>query len=87
MMQMFFRKKQRWVSLLNFQSEEEIQKVCTKEGFTELQWSVYLLKKGYEFQKLSVSPADSYYSGHQQLGPLHEGERRQRRTTGADHCK
>jgi len=35
-------------------SEEEINKWSTNDDFTELERSVYLLKKGYEMQKLSV---------------------------------
>lgn len=29
-------------------SEEEIQKMCTKDDLTELQRATFLLKKGYE---------------------------------------
>lgn len=29
--------------------------MCTKHDFTELQRAIYLLRKGYEIQKLSVS--------------------------------
>lgn len=32
----------------NLQSEEEIEKWCTKTDLTELQRAVFLLKKGYE---------------------------------------
>ena len=38
-----------------FQSPEEIEKLCTKEDMPEVKRCVFLLKKGYEAQKISVS--------------------------------
>lgn len=35
-------------------SEEEIKKWSTRDDFSEVDRGVYLLKKGYEMQKLSV---------------------------------
>lgn len=47
--------KSHYSQMLLVQSEEEINKMCTREDLTELQWSITLLRRGYEIQKLSVS--------------------------------
>ena len=46
-------------AILTFiQSPEEIEKLCTKEDMPEVKRCVFLLKKGYEAQKISVSDSN-----------------------------
>lgn len=42
------------MSLKKVKTEEEIQKFSTKEGLTEIERAIYLLRKGYGLQKQSV---------------------------------
>lgn len=44
--------------------------MCTVEDLTELQRATFLLKKGYEIQKLSVNFRFLTRAGYQQFGSL-----------------
>ena len=54
-------------------TEEEIERMATKENFTQLQKGVHLLKKGTKVQKESVSvPSYLTFLGSRQPLPIHE---------------